>query len=143
MLARGFYILLTILQSIIQAGARFVKKLKLYFFCHFFQYEYNRYVSCAKRRVGHACVCDYLCPTMVTGQPFLKLYLPQHPKFGSSPSAAKTFNPPPTCKTAVSALNFQAKTAFFPGRGAGNFLSLESRDRDSALARRQQSILPA
>ena len=50
------------------------------------QYAYITGVSCALKRVGHACIC----PTMVTGHPVLKAYSPppsrppQKRKFGSS-----------------------------------------------------------
>ena len=37
----------------------------------FFQYNITD-VFCAKKRLGHACIC----PTMVTGEPVLKLYPP-------------------------------------------------------------------
>ena len=41
------------------------------FFGHLFFNRTN--VFCAKKRVGHACIC----PRMVTGSPVLKLYPPQ------------------------------------------------------------------
>ena len=44
-------------------------------------------VFCANKRAGHTCIC----PSMVTGQPFLKLY-PTPKKFGFS--AAKKMKIP-------------------------------------------------
>ena len=81
------------------------KKVVLFLFGHlFFNINMITDVFRAKTRVGHACIY----PTMVTGQPILKLYPP--PKNWLFRCQKKENS---GGKPSVSALNFQARTAFF------------------------------